>query len=70
MKNYNFIINNKNYYGIKRMYVTVLLKYLLQIKKDNKELIKEKLSIVKKIKKDIKIGFKNEIKYFYLRIIV
>ena len=69
MKNYNLIINNKNYYGIKRMYVTVLLKYLLQIKKDNKELIKEKLSIVKKIKKDIKIGFKNEIKYFYLRII-
>ena len=65
MKNYNLIINNKNYYGIKRMYVTVLLKYLLQIKKDNKELIKEKLSIVKKIKKDIKIGFKNEIKYFY-----
>ncbi len=69
LKNYNLIINNKNYYGIKRMYVTVLLKYLLQIKKDNKELIKEKLSIVKKIKKDIKIGFKNEIKYFYLRII-
>ena len=69
MKNYNLIINNKNYYGIKRMYVTVLLKYLLQIKKDNKELIKEKLSIVKKIKKDIRIGFKNEIKYFYLRTI-
>lgn len=69
MKNYNLIINNKNYYGIKRMYITVLLKYLLQIKKDNKEFIKEKLSKVKKIKKDIKIGFKNEIKYFYLKMI-
>ena len=69
MKNYNLIINSKNYYGIKRMYITVLLKYLLQIKKNNKEFIKEKLSKVKKIKKDIKIGFKNEIKYFYLKMI-
>lgn len=68
MKNYNLIINSKNYYGIKRMYITVLLKYLLQIKK-NKEFIKEKLSKVKKIKKDVKIGFKNEIKYFYLKMI-
>ncbi len=69
MQNYSLIINNKNYSGIKKMYITIILKYLLKINKNNnKEPIKERLSNVKKIKKNIKIGFKNEIKYFYLKV--
>lgn len=69
MQNYSSIVNNKNYSGIKKIYSTIILKYLLKIKKNNnKKFIKEKLSKVRKIKKNIKIGLKNEIKYFYLKI--
>lgn len=64
----------ENYNGIKKLYVTILLKYLMlkanEKELDQKNLIRTKLKEVSKLKKKVKIGLKNKIKYGYLKIII